>query len=316
MRIERAPVPLGDVLREAVETVRPQADARRVALEVATGDLGPVAVSGDRTRLVQVFWNLINNAVKFSPEGGRVRVRYLDEGGAARVEVSDEGTGITADFLPHVFERFRQADMGTTRAHGGLGIGLALVKSFVEAHGGRVTAASDGEGRGSRFTVTLPTLAAPAARGSGELRAGQVEACTEAACRVLLVEDARDTLDMLKVVFEARGYETETCGTPEEALAVAGSGRFDIIVSDIGLPRIDGYELIKRLRRMPHLSETPAVALTGYAATRDAEAALGAGFDAHIAKPVDPSTLAEQVEQLLQRRSRRDGGDDNNNSRQ
>jgi len=312
MRIERAPVVLGDVLREAAETVRPQADARRVTLEVATGGLDPVTVSGDRTRLVQVFWNLINNAVKFSAEGGRVSVRCLAEGGAARVEVADEGTGIAPDFLPHVFERFRQADMGTTRAHGGLGIGLALVKSFVEAHGGRVTAASDGAGRGSRFVVTLPALPAPAARESGGSLPEAAEACAEAACRVLLVEDARDTLDMLKVVFEARGYETETCATPEEALAVAGSGRFDIIVSDIGLPRIDGYELIRRLRRMPHLGETPAVALTGYAAPRDAEAALDAGFDAHVAKPVDPSTLAEQVEQLLKRRAARDGRGGNN----
>ncbi|HEV3467703.1 MAG TPA: PAS domain S-box protein [Pyrinomonadaceae bacterium] len=307
MRIERAPVVLGDVLREAVETVRPQADARRVTVEVATGGLGPVTVSGDRTRLVQVFWNLIHNAVKFSREGGRVRVNCRAEGGSARVEVSDEGAGIAPDFLPHVFERFRQADMGTTRAHGGLGIGLALVKSFVEAHGGRVEAASAGEGRGSRFTVTLPALAAPPEREPGGDSEGAAEACAEPACRVLLVEDARDTLDMLRVVFEARGYVTETCASPEEALRVAGSGRFDIIVSDIGLPRMDGYELIRRLRRMPHLGETPAVALTGYAAPRDAEAALDAGFDAHVAKPVDPSALAEQVEQLLKRRAQGDG---------
>jgi CheY-like chemotaxis protein len=307
MRIERAPVALGDVLREAVETVRPQADARRVTVEVATGGLGPVMVSGDRTRLVQVFWNLIHNAVKFSREGGRVRVNCRAEGPSARVEVSDEGAGIAPDFLPHVFERFRQADMGTTRAHGGLGIGLALVKSFVEAHGGRVTAASAGEGRGSRFTVTLPALAAPPEPVTDGARARAAEACAEPSCRVLLVEDARDTLDMLRVVFEARGYATETCATPEEALRVAGSGRFDIIVSDIGLPRMDGYELIRRLRRMPHLGETPAVALTGYAAPRDAEAALDAGFDAHVAKPVDPSALAEQIEELLKRRAHGDG---------
>ena len=307
MRIEHAPVALGDVLREAVETVRPHADARRVTIEVTTGGLEPVTVSGDRTRLVQVFWNLLHNAVKFSREGGRVGVRCRAERGAARVEVADEGAGIPSEFVPHVFERFRQADMGTTRAHGGLGIGLALVKSFVEAHGGTVAAASEGEGRGSRFTVTLPAVAAaPPGPPSGELRMEGAEACAAPACRVLLVEDARDTLDMLKVVFETRGYETEACATPEEALRVAGSGRFDIIVSDIGLPRIDGYELIRRLRRMPHLGETPAVALTGYAAPRDAEAALDAGFDAHIAKPVDPVTLAAEVEQLLKRRASRD----------
>ena len=207
MRIEREPVELASVVREAVETVRPQAEARRVALEASLGGESPT-VSGDRTRLVQVFWNLLNNAVKFSPEGGRVRVALDSDGGReARVHVEDEGAGITPDFLPHVFERFRQADMGTTREHGGLGIGLALVKSFVEAHGGAVRAASAGEGRGSRFTVTLPSLGSEASRReSGDLAPRGEESCIEEVCRVLLVEDAPDTLDMLRIVFEARGY--------------------------------------------------------------------------------------------------------------
>jgi PAS domain S-box-containing protein len=164
MRIERAPVELGGVVREAAETVRTQAEARSVSVEVQTGGLDPAFVSGDRTRLVQVFWNLLHNAVKFSHEGGRVRVRVGALDGTARVEVEDEGAGIPPEFLPHVFERFRQADMATTRAHGGLGLGLALVKSFVEAHGGSVSAESDGEGRGSRFTVALPSAEADGAR--------------------------------------------------------------------------------------------------------------------------------------------------------
>ena len=304
MRIEREPVALSSVVREAIETVRPQADSRRVALEATFGGGGPT-VSGDRTRLVQVFWNLLNNAVKFSPEGGRVRVSLnSDGGGAASVHVEDEGEGITQEFLPHVFERFRQADMGTTREHGGLGIGLALVKSFVEAHGGAVRAASAGEGRGSRFTVTLPALRDETAkRDSGDLIKSDEDPCVEEVCRVLLVEDARDTLDMLRVVFQSRGYGVTPCDDAEEALRVAESGRFDIIVSDIGLPRIDGYELMERLRRLAHMREVPAVALTGYAAPRDAEAALAARFDAHVAKPVDPSTLIEQVETLLRRKN-------------
>jgi PAS domain S-box-containing protein len=300
MRIEREPVELASVLREAVETVRPQAEARRVALEASLGGASPT-VSGDRTRLVQVFWNLLNNAVKFSPEGGRVRVRLDSDGGReASVRIEDEGEGITPDFLPHVFERFRQADMGTTRAHGGLGIGLALVKSFVEAHGGAVRAASAGEGLGSRFTVTLPSLGMGAAgRASGDLAPVGEDACAEETCRVLLIEDAPDTLDMLRVVFEARGYAVTPCAEAEEALRVAESARFDIIVSDIGLPRIDGYELLGRLRSVAHMRGVPAVALTGYAAPRDAEAALAAGFDAHVAKPVDPLALVEQVELLV-----------------
>ncbi|HVF44982.1 MAG TPA: PAS domain S-box protein [Pyrinomonadaceae bacterium] len=303
MRIEREPVELASVLREAVETVRPQADARRVALEAALGG-GGATVSGDRTRLVQVFWNLLNNAVKFSPEGGRVRVSLSADGdGPASVHVEDEGQGIAADFLPHVFERFRQADMGTTREHGGLGIGLALVKSFVEAHGGAVRASSAGEGRGSRFTVTLPALGGGATeRESGDLVAGDEAPCAEGVCRVLLIEDAPDTLEMLRVVFESRGYGVVTCADGDEALRVAESGRFDIIVSDIGLPRIDGYELVTRLRGLSHMREVPAVALTGYAAARDAEAAFAAGFDAHVAKPVDPSALVEQIETLMRRR--------------
>jgi PAS domain S-box-containing protein len=303
MRIERATVELQAVVREAVETVRPQADARRVAIEVEPSSSGPASVDGDRTRLVQVFWNLLNNAVKFSPEGGRVRVRVEGKDGAARVEVEDDGDGIAPEFLPHVFERFRQADMATTRAHGGLGLGLALVKSFVEAHGGSVAAESAGEGRGSRFTVRLPALGRGAGRRhvSGDLDAGAAVPCAEEACHVLLVEDAPDTLEMLRVVFEARGYTVVACATPEEALRVAESERFDIIVSDIGLPRIDGYELIRRLRALPHLSGVPALALTGYAAPRDAEAAVAAGFDAHVPKPVDPSGLAERMEQLVRR---------------
>jgi PAS domain S-box-containing protein len=302
MRIERAPVELSGVVREAAETVRPQADARSVSVEVQTGGLVPAVVSGDRTRLVQVFWNLLHNAVKFSREGGRVRVRVGALDGTARVEVEDEGEGIPSEFLPHVFERFRQADMATTRAHGGLGLGLALVKSFVEAHDGTVAAESAGPGRGSRFTVALPSVEAEGARrGSGDLAVGEGGPCAEKTCRVLLVEDAPDTLEMLRVVFESRGYSVAACATPEEALGVAESGRFDIIVSDIGLPRTDGYELIARLRELPHLREVPALALTGYAAQRDAEAALAAGFDAHVPKPVDPAELAERMEQLTRK---------------
>ncbi|MET0646229.1 MAG: PAS domain S-box protein [Pyrinomonadaceae bacterium] len=302
MRIERAPVELGGVVREAAETVRPQADALSVSVEVQTGGLRPAVVSGDRTRLVQVFWNLLHNAVKFSRKGGRVRVRVGGAEGTARVEVEDEGAGIPSEFLPHVFERFRQADMATTRTHGGLGLGLALVKSFVEAHGGSVEAESAGPERGSRFVVALPASETDGARRhTDDLDAGAGEPCAKGSCHVLLVEDAPDTLEMLKVAFAARGYTTAACATPEEALRVAESGRFDIIVSDIGLPRIDGYELIARLRELPHLRGVPALALTGYAAQRDAEAALAAGFDAHVPKPVDPTELAEHMDQLTRR---------------
>ncbi|MDQ3745521.1 MAG: PAS domain S-box protein [Acidobacteriota bacterium] len=358
LRIVRAPVELGALVREAVETCRTRAGERSVALEVETEGTSRVHVSGDRTRLMQVVCNLLDNAVKFSPEGGRVRVRVGGRDGEARVEVSDEGEGIAPEFLPYVFERFRQADMATTRFHGGLGLGLALVKSLVEAHGGRVEAASAGVGRGSRFAFTLPVAQAgaeavaqstaetvapapsegdeqnanerreqAASEGGGQAevgggeRAGGTDASdsmlradaadatprAEGARRVLLIEDSRDTLDMLRVALAARGYTVDGCGSSEDALRVAESAPFDIIVSDIGLPRIDGYELIRRLRSLPHLRGVPALALTGYAALKDAEAALAAGFDAHVPKPVEPSALAEQVARLLRGASRRTG---------
>ena len=305
MRIERDPISLVAVVREAVETVTPRASVRRVTLEVATSNSDDdIIVSGDRTRLVQVFWNLLDNAVKFSPAEGRVRISIENSGGTGRVHVEDEGAGIPREFLPHIFERFRQADMGTTRMHGGLGIGLALVKSFVEAHGGSVAVENDGVGRGARFTVLLPAAHAPNLEKAQPASAPKPRA--EESRRILAIEDSPDTLEMLRVVFETHGYQATMCASAEEALNVAESGHFDIIVSDIGLPHIDGYELIGRLRQIAHLREVPALALTGYAATKDAEAALAAGFEAHVAKPVDPSALAEQIEHLLRKKPQND----------
>ncbi|MCA1566758.1 MAG: response regulator [Acidobacteria bacterium] len=306
MRIDTLPVSLNSVVTEAIETVRPRAAKQNIRIELAPADGADDAlVSGDRTRLVQVFWNLLTNAVKFSPDGSRVRVACEIAGGAAGVHVEDEGEGISTEFLPYVFERFRQQDMSTTKMHGGLGIGLALVKSFVEAHGGTVAATSAGEGRGSRFTVSLPLLvpqAHPIADANADAEAGAT--CEiEGACHVLIVEDAPDTLEMLRVAFEVRGFRTTPCATPEEALSIAAGEHFDIIISDIGLPNIDGYELLQLLRnQVPHLRDIPALALTGYAAQKDVDAALSAGFSAHLAKPFDPATLAATVDALLDRR--------------
>jgi CheY-like chemotaxis protein len=306
MRIEHAPIGLIGVMKEALEAVRPLADKRRIGLElVPCDDDAWLTVSGDRTRLIQVFTNLLNNAVKFSADGRQVRVTCEHSAKEARVYVDDEGQGIAPEFLPYVFERFRQADGSTTRAHGGLGIGLALVKSLVEAHGGTADVASAGEGRGSRFTIRLPLLPAPSSVAGGATRPARLEAAGRRAdLHALVVEDARDTLDMLQVVLEARGYQTTLCETAGEALRAAASTLFDIIVSDIGLPETSGYELIRHLRQMSHLRDVPAIALTGYAAQKDIEAALAAGFDTHVAKPVDPSALVGVIEQLLQQRHR------------
>jgi PAS domain S-box-containing protein len=306
MRIDTLPVSLDAVITEAIETVRPRAARENIRIELApiAGDdaAADAVVSGDRTRLVQVFWNLLTNAVKFSRAGGCVRVACEIADASARVHVEDEGEGISTEFLPYVFDRFRQQDMSTTKTHGGLGIGLALVKSFVEAHGGTVAAASAGEGRGSRFTVSLPLVRPELPSPAPEPVAPTAEALreVEGARHVLIVEDAPDTLDMLRVTFAVRGFRTSACATPEEALSIAADEHFDIIISDIGLPNIDGYELLKLLRaRSPHLRDVPALALTGYAAQKDVNAALSAGFTAHLAKPFDPVTLAATVDALL-----------------
>jgi PAS domain S-box-containing protein len=308
MRIEESPVPLATVLHEAVETVRAEAALRDIRIELTPFKAGEtVMIAGDRTRLVQVFWNLLFNAVKFSHRGGHVRVNYETDEEHVEVHIEDEGQGITADFLPFIFERFRQADGSKTRPHGGLGIGLSLVKSFVEAHGGRVEATSAGEGLGSRFTVYLPRLPSDGLKVAqlSPPATAQAPAPDSEQVRMLIIDDVVDTLTMLQVVFELRGYDVTTCQTPGEALRVAASMWFDIVISDIGMPETDGYELLRRLRELPHLRDVPAVALTGYASKTDAEAAESAGFEAHIAKPIDPTELATRVEQLLKGRQSR-----------
>jgi PAS domain S-box-containing protein len=302
MRLERASVSLNAVIEEAVETVRPQAAEKMIEIEVrlCEGTAAP-HITGDRVRLVQVFWNLLSNAIKFSESGQTVLVRCETTAAETRVHVEDQGRGINSDFMPHIFEHFRQADSSNTRSHGGLGLGLALVKNFVEAHGGRVTVDSEGEGRGSRLTVHLPAMAAQAPTADQD--APVVKMPKHSLARYLLiVEDEEDTLDMLRVIFEKRDYRVTACENATEALRLARSRHFDLIISDIGMPGLNGYELLKQLRQMPHLRETPAIALTGYAMPKDMNMALEAGFNAHVAKPVDPDALVSLVRELLQPR--------------
>jgi signal transduction histidine kinase/CheY-like chemotaxis protein len=305
MHIERTVIPIAAVVQEAVETVRAEATGRAVEIEVVPFESDTVMVFGDRTRLAQVFWNLLHNAVKFSDKETRVRVVCESDSDEARVYVEDEGQGISPEFLPFVFERFRQADGSKTRLYGGLGLGLALVKSFVEAHGGQVIAMSHGLGCGSRFTVHLPRARQESPKRARIGASDAQSAPHEEGLRLLIIDDALDTLNMLKIVFELRGYEVTLCQTPAEALRVAASMWFDIIISDIGMTEIDGYELLERLRQLSHLRDVPAVALTGYASQADAASARAAGYDAHIAKPIDPGELATRIEQLLQERGSR-----------
>jgi CheY-like chemotaxis protein len=291
MRMEELPVSLEHVVHEAVETVRPLAAARNVDIAVTFHDWQNEIVSGDRARLVQVFWNLLNNAEKFSPPDARIEVDVEANELETIVRIQDAGQGIAPDFLPFVFERFRQADGSKTRLHGGLGLGLALVKSFVEAHNGTVTAESKGIGHGSRFTVRLPQPE----RVHMQSQPKRVH--------LMIVEDDPDTLEMLRATLEARGFRVTACQSAAETLEVAPGNPVDLIISDIGMPEMDGLNMIRQLREVAGYQNIPAIALSGYASQKDAKAALVAGFNAHVSKPVDPAELVIMVNGLLEKTS-------------
>jgi signal transduction histidine kinase len=293
LRIESEPVDLCSVAAPAVETVRAEAAGRGVEIKVEIPDC-PVVVQGAPVRLQQIVWNLLSNAVKFTPRGGSVRLRAWRERGEARVEVSDTGIGIAPEFLPHVFDRFRQADGSTTRQYGGLGLGLAIVRALAELHGGWVKAESEGLGRGARFTLGLPCAVAAEERGE---EAGEDE--TEGpSLPVLVVDDSAETVELLEMLFTRRGYDVMGAGSASEAVARAREKAPGLIISDISMPGVDGYTLLAELRRMPGLERVPAIALTGHAMDEDRARALAAGFAVHIPKPVDPDELLRVVRRL------------------
>jgi len=311
LALESAPVEPAAVVAAAVESVRPAAQAKRITLNVLAHEETGL-VSGDATRLRQVVWNLLTNAVKFTPEGGRVEVRVGREGSSARVVVSDTGSGIPSEFLPYVFDRFRQADATTTRKKGGLGLGLAIVRHLVELHGGTVSAESEGVGRGTTFTVTLPLADAPVQMGRAVegARAPREERRPRGAgrpaslegLRVLVVEDEPDAREFFASVLEKGGAEVLTAATADEALRLLRGRRPDVLVSDIGMPGEDGYALIRKVRQFGDGSrDIPAVALTAYARESDKEKAIGAGFQAHLTKPVEPDELREVVAGVAKR---------------
>jgi signal transduction histidine kinase len=293
LRIEWEPVNLCSVVELATEPVRAETAAREIELAVELPEC-PLVVQGAPVRLQQVVWNLLSNAVKFTPRGGRVRVRAWRAGDEARVEVSDTGVGIAREFLPHVFDRFRQADGSTTRQYGGLGLGLAIVRALAELHGGWVAAESEGLGRGSRFTFGLPCAAAQ----EDEAGAAEEPEPATAAVPVLLVDDSSETLELLELLFSRQGYEVFGAGSADEAVRRARERRPGVIISDISMPGVDGYTLLAELRRMPGLEAVPAIALTGHAMDEDRERALAAGFAVHVPKPVDPEELLRVVRRL------------------
>jgi signal transduction histidine kinase/CheY-like chemotaxis protein len=307
LRLEVAAVDLAHVVSAALDTVRPAADAKGVRLESAL-EAGEAPVSGDPGRLQQVVWNLLSNAIKFTGRGGTVSVHLELAAAEARLTVTDTGVGIRPDFLPHVFELFRQGDSSSTRSHGGLGLGLAIVRHLVELHGGTVQAWSAGPGQGARFTVELPLLRRDRPAGA------QSETATSGApygnltgVRVLLVEDDADSRELTATILEKAGALVTPVADAAAALDALLRTAPDVLVSDIELPGQDGYELIRRVRALPLAAHRhiPALALTAYAGAQDAVRAVEAGFQLHIPKPFQPRELVGALAQVAQTRVRR-----------
>jgi signal transduction histidine kinase/CheY-like chemotaxis protein len=308
MCMDVAPLKLGSVIEAAIETVRPAAEAKGIHLS-ALLDPAAETVSGDAERLQQVVWNLLSNAVKFAPKGGRVEVRVKRADSHVEIAVADNGQGIKPEFLPYVFERFRQEDSGMNRQQGGLGLGLAIVRHLVELHGGTVHAASEGLGKGATFTVSLP-IAADRAVSPEKLRgkaAGGRSAPenppTLAGVRALFVDDDADARELITAMLVQGGAEVRTAVSATEALAACDEWRPDILISDIGMPGEDGYMLMKKLRareseRGGHIL---AIALTAYGRREDCLRAISVGYEYHIPKPVEPAELLAAVASLTNR---------------
>jgi len=297
VRLGMEPLDLAAVLDSAIESLKPTADARRIAV-TAEAPRGTAIVSGDQSRLQQVIWNILSNALKFTPQGGRLDARVEADGAHAIVRISDSGEGIAPEFLPHVFDRFRQENAAVTRTHSGLGLGLSLVRHLVELHGGTIEAASDGKGKGATFTVYLPLLGASAMQGRS---AAQIlpDVNTIRGRLVLVVDDDADTRELAAVALSEAGVEVATAASAQEALASIATRQPDAIVADIGMPGVSGYDLVRQLHANPTLAGIPVVALTAYGGAEARDAALSAGFSAYVRKPYDPRALVALLSGLI-----------------
>jgi signal transduction histidine kinase/integral membrane sensor domain MASE1/CheY-like chemotaxis protein len=300
LKLDVQPVDLLNVISAAIDIVRPAANARGVSIEVSP-DAAVGFVAGDAARLQQIIWNLLSNAVKFTPRDGHVYISLRQVESFAEVEVTDSGIGIDADFLPRVFERFRQAESAVIRSHRGLGLGLAIVRHLTELHGGTVTAASDGEGTGATFTIRIPLaedhVAAP---HKSVLEDSQVADLRLAGLRVLLVEDEADARELLTLTLRVSGAEVQAVESVQQALLDLQSFNPDVLLSDIGLPFESGYDLIQKIRALPSdFNRIPAVALTAFATEKDRQRALASGFQMHLSKPVEPRALIQAIERLI-----------------
>jgi len=304
LRLEMRPVDVVKVVLAAVDVVMPTAHAKRVTLRTNLDPRTP-SVVGDQDRLQQVIWNLLSNALKFTDAGGSIEVRLLLNGRFTRIVVADTGHGISPEFLPHVFERFRQADASSSRRHGGLGVGLALVHDLIVLHGGSVLAQSEGEGKGATFTIDLPAVVA-AHELDANIEGESLRSLTMASLdrvRVLLIDDEKDARELSLAVLEQCGARVKAVSSSAEAIATLldtpRDSRPHVIVSDLGMPAEDGYQLIRQIRAIDNeLGQIPAVAVTGYATADDVQRALAAGFQVHISKPMDPAAFVAAVANL------------------
>ena len=306
LNLDVRPLDISSITRAAINVVRPAADAKGIKLDYwAQPGLG--AISADSARLQQIIWNLLSNAVKFTPHGGKISVCLEQDGSNARITIKDTGQGIDPEFLPRVFDRFRQADSSTTRSFGGLGLGLAIVRHLVELHGGTVSAYSDGVNKGATFSATFPLLEERvepiAVSHSNEVNPFDVHSLD--GLRVLLVDDELEARQIISTVITRTGAEVKACTSASEALAKLVEWRPDVILSDIAMPDEDGYSFINKVRSLPREKggDTPAAALTAYARDVDRRQALAAGYQMHIAKPIGAGQLVSMIARLAGRDS-------------
>ena len=300
LRLEMRSLDMTEVVQAAVDAIKPAAAAKNIRIDLRI-DPEATRIYGDADRLQQVIWNLVNNAIKFTDKGGSVAVDLWRLDTSIALSVSDNGKGISPDFLPYIFERFRQADGSNTRRYGGLGLGLALARHLVEAHGGTVRAESAGEGQGATFTVLLPVQAVyvrdPHSDHPSRSALEPVQTTVSlAGVTALITDDEPDARELVATVLEASGARVFAASTAAEALELLATETIDVLISDVGMPDVDGYELLKQVRGLGgNAARVPAIALTAYARELDRNRALQAGFDAHVAKPVAPAVLLRAV---------------------
>lgn len=303
MRLDPQPINLVESIQTAFDSVRPAAHAKEIKL-INGFEAATIFIMGDASRLQQILWNLLSNAIKFTPAGGRIEIILREIDAFAQIIISDTGVGITADFLPFVFDRFRQADSSSKRKHGGLGLGLSIVKSLVEMHGGTITVQSDGFGAGTAFNIMLPLLMSqkndPDFNSSADAF-DQLDGVSFAGINILIVDDDDDSREMLKFLLEIYNAQITAAESAAEALVKFSQTRPDILISDLGMPVMDGYDLIKQIRALPadRGGQVPAIALTGYVSAEEQKKVRAAGFNSHIAKPVEQTELVKVIKSLL-----------------